>query len=803
MVAEDVEVEDSAEEEKVDKPNLKYWISQIKGAEKAASKSAKWTKASIDEYLKYEDKGPDDDCSDYPLWWASIKTLQPAIYARTPIPVSRKAFDDLEDNLARLGSLCQTRLAKYLMGACPYDRVQYATRDTFIHSGKTTARVYFESEAKTERVFYTAVQQQQPIQQPQPMPPPLPGQPPVAPPPPPPPITVFINDKGDQLPPEQMDQLQQDEEGKLFIEAQTTDVRVCLVPLHYKDVLHTPNARDPEEIDWMAYKNQMHKDDVLRRFGKEVAEAITYKSRDEEDSEARTTSTEGLLNKEFCDYWEIWDKRKKQVYWYVEGYNDDFVDTKPDPYELVGFFPCPPFMLGTVGPNSLYAIPDFAQLRPLIRQVDAMTDRIRRLIRAAKYAGLFDSEETGLDVLANMNLDAIFLGVKNLKQIVGDGGLEKLVLFFPVEKFLQGAEVLSQHLNQYEQKFYELYKIPDIIRGVSDPTETAAAQQLKGDYHAHGISQIQREFQRLNRDQLEIMIDLALKVFPENKLVDVCGVRYMEQEDQELWPQVLTLLKDDKERQLRIDIQTDSTITMNQTAEIEKLNYLAKNLFEGLNAVAAAAERNPDFAPVGLKMLTLVVQGTEKGEQVEQLIGQLADKMLEPPDPNAPPPPDYEMMKLQNEQQKLGAQQSKDAADIQFNQENLQLKAQETQTNAALKSRELDIAAQQLSLDSQIAGIKLQSDSAQQAFDQKIAALQMQLETYKVKLDETEKYMTEHRLQREFAASTLENRLKEESKPKPEKKKSSKKSIKIHRDENGEMIGVDVHDTHDDAGGMA
>lgn len=775
----DGEVNDApAEETDKDKPSIKFWISQLKAAEKAKKRSDKWTKASIEEYLAYEDSDPEDaNDARYPLWWASVKTLQPAIYARTPIPVSRKAFDDLDDNLARLGSLCQRRLANYLIGCTPYDRVQYTTRDTFIHSGKTTERVYFESETKTERIYYSPSEIQQP---------PLPQPPGLPPAPPPPPIVVYLNAQGEQI---DQSQLQQDEEGKLFHEVTSTEVKVCLIPIHYKDLLHTPNARDHEEIDWMAFRSLMHKEDVAARFGAEIAETITYKSRDEDEEEKTSASEDAYLAKNYCDVWEIWDKRKKQVYWYIEGHTEDFVDTKPDPYELIGFFPCPSFMLGTVSPSNLYPIPDFAQLRPLIRQIDAMADRLQRLIRSMKYVGLYDSSNEDLKMLANMTRDGLFLGVRDLKQLIGEGGLQNLVMFFPVEKFIEGANILAQFLNLYENKFYELYKIPDIIRGVSDPTETAAAQQLKGQYHTLGISQIQREFQRVNRDIIELMVDLALKVFPEEKIIDVVGVNFMEPADQQLWPQVYSLLRDDKERKIRIDIETDSTITMNQTAEIEKMNYLAKNLFEGLNAVASASERNPDFAPVGLKMLTLVIQATEKGEQVEQLLTKLADKMLQPPDPSIPPPPDPEMMKIELQQQELG------------------LKSQEIALNADDKNKELFFEAQKVNLETQLENQKLQLKTQEQLFNQQLLMKDQELEQMKVILSEREKLLTEQRLQREELANnpplgTGEARGSQKLEITVGDKKPSRRMNKIIRDENGEIAAVESVDVPDELEGL-
>lgn len=631
-------------------PNITYWFSEIDGAKLAAKVSIKATQEAVNEYLgpsvmppSVKDPQIKESPTRYPIFWSSIRTIQPALYSQTPIPVAEKVFTDLDDNQSRLGSKWYERLAKYLIRSCPYDRVQYATRDTFIWGGKVTERVFFDSSVTQEvtKVYYAQVPTGMDPNTQQP-------------------IMGWVDDKGQ--PPQEGVELQQDEEG---VFAETVDESldyacVDLLPVHFRDILHTANARHWEEVDWIAFKSLMNRQDVTDRFGPEIAADVPYETINTNDDNKETVAQ--AFPQLYAKIWEIWDKREEKVYWLAENYKAKFLDVKDDIYELDGFFPCPPFMLGTIGPDSMFPVPDYVQLRPMIDQLHAMARRLKTLVRAARRRGLYDSSIPELKSLADEADEAEFIGVGNFQQqIVGKGGIENVVAWFPQQEIVEAIQQMAEIISMYENKFNEIYGIPDIVRGVSEPNRTAAEQQLIGDFHSLRFSAVQREFQRLNRDAIELMCDLALKKLPEQKLAEIMGISHEAPEDQALWPQVLIMLRDDSERKIRIDIETDSTITMNQNQDIEQRNYLAKTLFEGLTSVIGAMQGNPAFAPVAMETLLYVVSGVQKGKDIEATLRKSLQQAMQPQQP----PPDPAMIKAQAD---MAIQKQKTDADIQVAQ---------------------------------------------------------------------------------------------------------------------------------------
>lgn len=197
-----IEPKDEAEAEKEEKkpgPSAKYWISQIEAANQAAKDSWANAKTAFDEFTMHGKKAAEGEARDesarFPQYFSCVKSMQPMLYSRTPIPVAEKLFDDLPDNIARLACLSLERLAKYLIRGCDFDRVMMLTRDTFIHAGKCAPRVRCESVITDDpvKIYY----QQQQVLDPETQQP----------------LVIWINEAGEVL--EGEVELLQDDKGRL------------------------------------------------------------------------------------------------------------------------------------------------------------------------------------------------------------------------------------------------------------------------------------------------------------------------------------------------------------------------------------------------------------------------------------------------------------------------------------------------------------------------------------------------------------------------------------------------------------
>lgn len=699
------------------KPSLTFWRSQLEAYDNAAKEWALDVDAAFDEYLNVGQRGKASEKKNgarLPLFWSCVRTIQPAFYSRTPVVVTEKAFKEMRDPVARLAAIMYERLGKYGTKTSGFDRAMGLAVTHFIMSEKASVRVVFDSAiTETEkRSFYTPVQI--PIPGPD-------GQMMLQ--------TDYVGEDGETF----TGEVQQDEEGNYYSAETEHDIEYIKCetePWHYKDARHTPNARHQGEIDWLSFDTQLTRSDVSAAFGDEAAQKLTYGPLAQKDDHDRKREVKGLPS-HYATVTEIWDLKKRKVYYLAAGCNEwlQHVNNPDggDPYKLKDFFPCAPFMLGTHGPDDMFTSPAFVQLRDLIEQVHGAFDRVRRLVLAMKAAGVFDASKA--PILAELNgltQEGQFIGIPNLEELLGPGGsLDRLIHFFPTDKLAKAVADLKAVVADLKQELFDLWGIPDIYRGISDPNETLGAQQLKGKHMSVRFSVLQREVQRLARDTLEIICDLYLGKVPDFKLAEIMGFQFMTPEEQQVFPQALALLKSDSERCIRLEIETDSTITQDMNANIEQMNYQAKTLFEGIGALK---DVSPALMPVASKAVELVIKSLQQGKHMEDELEEALQHMVEASQ-NPQPAPDPEMMKVQAKLQ-LQQQDAQMKAGLaqQKAQQDMQIKWATAQADMAI---EKFMAENKLYQEERKAAQGLQLEMLDAQHQQQLAQLEGSLQIYK------------------------------------------------------------------------
>lgn len=665
------------EPEEKGKPSLTYWRSQLEAYDNAAKPWISDVDDAFDEYLNKGGRSKVGESTKsrthFPLFWSCVRTIQPAFYSRTPVVVTEKAFKEMSDPVARLAAVMYERLGKYGVKTSGFDRAMGLMVTHFIMSEKASVRVVFDADV-TET----------------------------------------------QVP-------SQGNDGQMMVQAEPSiNYLTCdTEPWHYKDAKHTPNARHWGEVDWLSFDTLLTRQEVAKAFGDDAAGMLTYgpigQAKDKERKEIKG------LPSHFATVTEIWDRKKRRVYYLSPSHNDWLSHVNnpdgEDPYKLKEFFPCAPFMLGTHGPDDMFTVPAYVQLRDFIEQVHGAFDRVRRLILALKKVGVFDASKPELAELNAIAAEGQFIGLPDLEALLGpQGSLDKLIHFFPTDKIAQGVNELKTSMLDLEQKLYDLWGIPDIYRGISDPNETLGAQQLKGKHMSVRFSVLQREVQRLARDTLEIICDLYLAKCPDFRLAEIMGFQYMPPDEQQIFPMALQLLKSDHERCIRLEIETDSTITQNMNADIEQKNYLAKTLFEGLGALK---DVNPAFMPVAAKAVELSVKALQQGKMLEDDLEQSITAMMEAAKNPPPPPPDPAMMKAQAD---IQAAQQKAQLDAQLAQQKMQnemqMQVQKSQAQITVEERQTmaDIAREDRKVQAKIA-----SDQAMTQAKMELAMFQAQM----------------------------------------------------------------------------
>jgi hypothetical protein len=461
---------------------------------------------------------------------------------------------------------------------------------------------------------------------------------------------------------------------------QIADQKVTEEHVFWQDFLWEP-GRAWRDVQWVARRHKMSRDD-LKANGFDNPEDVPLNwSPDVTDKTARDTPD--ALKR--AEVWEIWCKRTKTRYWVVKGHTKA-LRIDEDPYELEDFWPLAEPLSAVLGTDSYVPTPYFAEYEDQADDLDEMTARISNLIKALKRRGIYDSSIQELKRLATAG-DNVFIGIDGAKfNLATKGGTLSNV--FAVEDPKPIADVL---VGLYEQRdrlvaaIYEVSGISDIIRGSSNPNETATAQNIKAQFGSMRLRDSQREVQRWVRDSYRIKAELICQNFTAERLAEICGMDANDPTFQE----AVQVLKSDQRRGYQIDIETDSTVF--EDAEAEKNARV-----ETLTAMGQFAQQWMPVAQVGgPPMLKLIgelmsfgVRGMKAGRSLEDTIDETFQAMGAQMAQQAqqPPPPDPAVVKVEAEMKR----------DEQSHQ--MEMQGQQMEQQARREELQMDAMAQQMDL---------------------------------------------------------------------------------------------------------
>lgn len=721
-----------------------FWLKWLKSAKKAAKPHWKHTEAAYKEYelAQSSDDGA-NNLRGYPLYWAACQTLEPAYYSLTPKIISKRKYG-IENDLALTMALIAERLGQFLVDNGNFDEAMCAARADFIHAAKATTQVVYTAEMEPSR---------QPLQ--------------------------VLEQNGEasyyETDPESLynGEVLKDDAGFYYEKkvAREESQRIFLAPACYDEILHTPTAKTNAEITEIAYKFRLDKETAEKKFNPEGDKTLPYSSKNTDEGSGSDDDLDCLI--EELEGWECYCLESKTVYWVCEKYTDGFLHKESDPYGLRKFYPSPGFILSNKKRKSLYTTPTYVYLEATSNQLHSLYERIFSLIDSVRRRALVFNASPELIQALNSLSGQEFIQAGEITDILEKGGIQNLVQYVPVKELVDCLAETVQLEGHFKNNFYEWFGVPDILRGISDPSETAAAQGIKSDAAHDRFKYNKKQMVDLARDSAEMLLDLGLRVLSDQKIAQICGYEYLpsgtpavvdQQTGQLIAPpklnhkerffDALAKLKNDEERLVTIDFETNSTSFRDEAKEQQKQSMLADVVLRGLSTIGGMD--NLEFASVALQALLALVAAHGGSKEYEDPIKKAVSELVEKRKQPQPPPPDIEMLKVRVAQ--MEAQ-----SDAQLKAQELALEGQRNQMEAQIAARELSQQDYKLQLDA----LKTQSETKVKEMsamftaqiDRALLGLEqqrVQIESFKAQIQAQESLLEEVRLRQEADAKVFE-----------------------------------------------
>lgn len=662
--------------------HFKRWVESAKKGQKRYNEDGR---DAWQEYLSDVDE-PQQSTSNktapmYPIYWASCQHLESAYYAKTPKTRAKRRFD-IQDPEALTASQIIDRLGTALIEMNSFDSVMRASVGNLIHTARAANQVLYDARE------------------------------------------------------DQPDPMAQYTIGGVPVENPANyDGPISISSITYDEIIHTPHAKDESEIREDGFRFCLEEDVAIKRFctledgtideGKRQRLLTLLKDTNHkgQEGEGRPDRSPG----KYLEGWEIYCRDTKSVYWVADGLPDEFLDEQPDLYGLRNFVPRTKFVIWSKPPKSLYPRPAHARVRTTLEKLHGQYAKVFDLSHKVRRRALVDGTNPDLIAALNLSENMEFVAVQNLQQMIEKDGLANSVWYIPIKELVESIRELLELTSVFKDQINEWLGVPDVIRGVSDPIETASSTQIQTQ-SAHDRFRVQRnQVTALVRDTIELMIDLALAKWTDQKIARVVGLKYMQKEHQGNFMAALSFLRKDEERFVRIDIETDSTTFVDDQRQIERMTAISQALLNGLGTIGGM--QNMQFQPIALQSLLSVMStlggSVEYEEGIKQAVAQLNEAKQAPP---PPPPPDHEGDKIAIERERLELERERQARELALQEQgavnDAALRASESENKALLERHWADIEAA-----TEIGKAELENKK----LDQKQA--EIVLETERVKLE--------------------------------------------------------------------
>lgn len=621
----------------------------LKAIEQRRNREKEWRKQGDKVVDRYRDARTDLDkqLAKFSILWANTEVLKPAIFNRMPVPDVRRRYLT-RDPVARTAAMIMERALTYSMDSYDFKDTLDRALEDYLVPGRAQAVVCYKPYFKqTRKAVEPLPEQDDDKETPQ--------------------DSTLDADSASAVPGGQsmvaggpgVDAMgagpaavadpsryppgtQFDADGAFETVEEKLYEEVYCEYQEWKYYVYG-EAKQRSKVPWEAYGDLLSKDEVQEQYPDfKFADQLRYEEMSVPGNEQPADKGPGRAL-----IWKVWHKASRKMIAVAEGYKDGTLAVLDDPLNLENFFPSPEPLQSIRTNGNDVPKPEYLMYEDQAIELDIVTGRLKLLTSALKYRGGYDKELEELAKFKDItnSPDNTFVPIPNFRDLAEKGGLKACIDAMPLEDIAAVIEKLSERAEELKQQIYEIYGISDIVRGATHPTETLGAQQMKAQYAGMRISTRQERFQRFIRDILRLKAEIIAEHFSPQTLQIMTGINVVPdaafqqmQANQQVPANTVSqsefmaacqLIKDDKQRGFRIDIETDSTIPVDRANEQQNRIQFIQAVGQYLTGVLPAVQSGAIPIKLAREGLLFVVRGFKVGTELEETLEELGENQDE------------------------------------------------------------------------------------------------------------------------------------------------------------------------------
>lgn len=547
------------------------WMERIRAAEKREETFVNTAKKA--EAI-YTGQAKDGAAKQYfNILHSNVETIVPATYNSTPAPDIRRRFNDRDPVAKSVADILERAITVQIDDGALDKEMEGVSQSAFL-AGRGVVRIRLHSEDAATGDETDEIEE-------------------------------GIEDAAEA---ETLGEDEQPEQAETAPQAVDANQSLSFEAVAWSDFRMGP-AKRWKDVPWVAFRHVIAGETIEEW---EKADAVT--------AQMATFTEDGKTTDEGdVAVWEVWSKRTKQVYFLRE--TDGLVyRSAADLLGLQGFFPCPEPVQPVQVVGSTLPVTPYAIYEELASELEEVTKRIKKIVKGIVVRGGAAAGETTKEIAKIAELgDNEIAELRGVEAMAQQGGLDKAITWWPIEKGIAALTALAQHRESIKAQIYEVTGISDIVRGASDANETARAQEIKTQWGSLRIQKMQRLLERCVRDLFVMASELISTRFTMANLQRMTGI--------EITPEMQKILTDKVTQFYRINVESESTVKSDMTKTRGEMTQFLQGTAQYMQTVGPLVQQGVVPAELALEIYSSFARSFKLGKSAEDAISQIGQQM--------------------------------------------------------------------------------------------------------------------------------------------------------------------------------
>lgn len=422
------------------------------------------------------------------------------------------------------------------------------------------------------------------------------------------------------------------------------DENIKIESLMVEDFL-TNTARVHREIEWVAKRSFLTKDQIIERFedaDQDILDEVEFgygKAISLRDDDFSNYSEEG--EKTIGDkaaIWEVWCDKTKTIYYLIEVSENSFEIISKADNPLADRskhkFPCS-FIVSNQNVDTIIPIPDYQLIKDLVIEVESLENRIFNCVLAIRLNILVNSEYEA-EITELFTHDFKIIPIKNASLIEGKSALRDSFYNYDISPFVNALPVLLNSQERAIKKIEELLGINDVLKGNMDARATATTANYENAYTGLRFENRKKEISNCLTEIYSIVADMIFINFEDSTIKENFNLKHIVKKVypsllqgdpnnivmilQALEEEMLSLARKDLSKRFKLEVQTDSLSSFDEEAfKQDRMNLIDMGV-NALRSLGELASQTPS-AIDAIKTLFIFALRSHKGHKETE--GQL------------------------------------------------------------------------------------------------------------------------------------------------------------------------------------